>query len=72
MNFYIYLFLKGMIVYMEHTEENQEKEPLFRVVIPKRRSWFYSLKYYIRGLKAIQALLGPQVKALPAPSKFRL
>lgn len=56
---------------MQNTEENKEIEPLFRVVVPKRRSWFYSFKYYIRGLKAVQALLGPQIKALPAPSKFR-
>lgn len=55
----------------KNEEINEEQEPLFRVVLPKRRSWFYSFKYYIRGLKAIQAILGPQTKALPAPSKFR-
>lgn len=55
-----------------NTEENQlEKEPLFRIVLPKRRSLFYKLRYYIRGLKLIQSLLGPQTKALPAPSKLK-
>ena len=56
---------------MENTEDNKEKEPLFRVVVPQRRSWFYSFRYYIRGLKAVEIFLGPQVKALPAPSKYR-
>lgn len=56
---------------MENTEENIEKEPLFRIVLPQRRSWFYSLRYYLRGLKAVEAFLGPQVKALPAPVKYR-
>lgn len=57
---------------MENTEENKiNKETLFRVVVPKRRSLFYKFKYYIRGLKLIQSILGPQTKALPAPSKLR-
>ena len=56
---------------MENTEEKEIQEPLFRVVVPQRRSWFYSFKYYLRGLKFFEIFLGPQVKALPAPAKFR-
>ena len=45
--------------------ENKTKEPLFTVVIPKRRCFTYKIKYYIRGLKIVQSILGPQIKALP-------
>jgi len=55
----------------ENTESSKKEEPLFRVVIPKRRSWVYTIMYSIRGSKFFEALLGPQVKALPAPAEFR-
>ena len=52
-------------------DENTVREPLFRVVVPKRRTWFYHFKYFLRGTRFVQALLGPQVKALPAPTQFK-
>lgn len=60
---------------MDNTEEKEEIneiKPLFTIVLPKRRTWFYNFKYKLRGLKFFQAILGPQVKALPAPSKYRI
>ena len=59
---------------MESTNDNKVKvlegEPLFRVVIPKRRTWFYRFIYSIRGSKFFEAIFGPQQKALPAPVRY--
>lgn len=42
--------------------EQETLEPLFRVVLPYRRTWFYKFKMCMKKL-----IFGETVKALPAP-----
>lgn len=50
-----------------NTEENNKieqdiQEPLFRVVLPYRRTWYYKIKTYMKKL-----IFGETTKALPQP-----
>lgn len=38
------------------------QEPLFRVVLPYKRTWYYKFKTYMKKI-----IFGEKVKALPMP-----
>lgn len=48
-----------------------QEEPLFRVVIPKRRTWFYNVQCFFKGMSFIKRWFGTEIKALPAPSEYK-
>ena len=52
-------------------DKQLEEEPLFRVVIPERRTWFYNVKCFFKGLSFMKKLFGVEIKALPAPDNYK-